>query len=161
MPLSALTHTKEEYRYAEQTGDMYAQAWSLYLQGTCHIQLANYWHAQHLLQKSRHILATLGQQQSVLVLDILSQQAEIHLVKCEYLESHNLQVSIASSCQPTSYNAVLANLSITFIDIATGAEVKSIHQNLDMAGSHVKTLSGHNCRHACLFFHYITAELCL
>jgi hypothetical protein len=61
----------------------------------------------------------------VLELTISSWQAEIHLVKSEYLESCNLQVAIASSCQPTSYNAIMANLNMVFIDIATGADSKN------------------------------------
>jgi tetratricopeptide (TPR) repeat protein len=125
------------------------------------MSLANYWHAQHLLQKSRHILATLGQQQSVLELDMLNLQAEIHLVKSEYLEACKLQVTIASSCQPTSYRAILANLNITFIDINTGADSKIIRQNLTMTQSHLKALYGSYGRHTSLIADYVAAELCL
>ncbi|KAJ7256944.1 hypothetical protein C8J57DRAFT_1721254 [Mycena rebaudengoi] len=68
--------------------------------------------------------------------------AQIHFVKSEYLESRKLQVAIASSCQPTSYGAILANLSNAFIDITTGADSKIILQNLDIARSHLKALDG-------------------
>ncbi|KAJ7206155.1 hypothetical protein C8J57DRAFT_1484863 [Mycena rebaudengoi] len=160
-PLSALTHAKEAYRYAEHIGNIHGQAWSLSLQGQSHIYLANYQYAQHVLQKSRHILATLGHQQSALNLCILNLQAEIHLVKSEYLESRKLQVAIASSCQATSYNAILANLNMAFIDITTGADSKIIHQNLDIAQSHFKALYGYFGRHISLVADYVTAELCL
>ncbi|KAJ7233083.1 hypothetical protein C8J57DRAFT_1480468 [Mycena rebaudengoi] len=119
-PLSALTHAKEAYRYAEHIGNIHGQAWSLHIQGRSHMHLANYQHAQHLLQKSSHILATLGHQQNALNLAILNLQAEIHLMKSEYLESRKLQVAIASSCQATSYNGIVANLTKAFIDITTG-----------------------------------------
>ncbi|KAJ7275685.1 hypothetical protein C8J57DRAFT_1466432 [Mycena rebaudengoi] len=160
-PLNALTHAKEAYRYAEHMGDIYLQAWSLYLQGRCHTLLANYWHAQCLLQKSRHILATLGQQQSGLDLEIVNWQAEIHLLKSEYMGSHDLHVAIASSCQPTSYAAILANLNMDLIDIATGAKSKNIRQNLDMTQSHLKALYGFTGRNASLIADYVVAELCL
>ncbi|KAJ7290263.1 hypothetical protein C8J57DRAFT_1705704 [Mycena rebaudengoi] len=160
-PLNALTHAEKAYRYAEYMGDIYLQAFSLSLQGRCHTLLANYGHAQCLLQKSRHILATLGQQQSGLQHNIINQQTEIHLVKSEYLQSRKLQVAIASSCQPTSYNSILANLNIAFIDIATGADSRIIHQNLDMAQSHLKALYGYYGRHICLIADYTAAELCL
>ncbi|KAJ7244223.1 hypothetical protein C8J57DRAFT_1242935 [Mycena rebaudengoi] len=129
--LSALAHAKEAHRYAEHIGDVYAQAWSLYLQAKCHRILANYQHDQFLLQKSTEILTACGQQQSTLGLSILNLQAEVHLLKSEYLQSRNLQVAIASNCQPTSYYAILANLTIACIDIATGADSKLIHQNPD------------------------------
>ncbi|KAJ7212736.1 hypothetical protein C8J57DRAFT_1483578 [Mycena rebaudengoi] len=160
-PLSALTYAKEAYRYAEHIGDIYGQAQSLSLQGQSHLYLANYWHAQHLLQKSGHILATLGHQQSRLNLAILNVQAEIHLVKSEYLESRKLQLAIASSCQATSYKGILANLNMAIIDITTGADSKIIHKSLDIIQSHVKTLYGYYSRLISLIADYVAAELCL
>ncbi|KAJ7266710.1 hypothetical protein C8J57DRAFT_1617923 [Mycena rebaudengoi] len=160
-PLSALTHAEDAYRYAEHVGHIYGQAWSLQRQAKSHIYLANYWHAQCLLQKSRHILATLGQQQSGLNLSILSLQAEIHLMKSEYLESRKLQVAIASSCQATSYYGILAKLSMAIIDITTGADSKIIYQNLDMTQSHMRALYGYNGRYMSLLADYVAAQLCL
>jgi tetratricopeptide (TPR) repeat protein len=96
-----------------------------------------------------------------LELKILNVQAEIHFVKSEYLESCKLQVAIASSCQPTSYQAILTNLNIAFINIATGADSKISHQNLDMARSHLKALYGYQGRHICLSIDCVAAELSL
>jgi hypothetical protein len=160
-PLSALTHAQEAHRYAEHMGDIYLQAWSFSLQGRCHTLLANYWHAQLLLQKASHILATLGQQQSRLQLAILNWRGEIHLLKSEYLQSRKLQVAIASSSRPTSYSAILANLNMAFIDIATGAESKNICQSLDMAQSNLKAVYGYQGTHLCLTADLAAAELWL
>ncbi|KAJ7249967.1 hypothetical protein C8J57DRAFT_1723780 [Mycena rebaudengoi] len=158
-PLSALSHAKEAHQYAEHMGDIYLQAWSIWLQGRCHTILANYRHAQHLLQNSRDILAACGQQQSGLGFNILSQQAEIHLLKSEYLESRKLQVAIASSCQPTSHDAILANLNIVCIDIATGADQKIVRQNLDNCKFHGKAFYATRARRICLGADYGAAEL--
>jgi tetratricopeptide (TPR) repeat protein len=140
---------------------MYGQAWSLWLQGICHTALANYLPARNILQKSRDMMIACGQQQSTLELNILNYQAEIHLVKSEYLESRNLQVIIASFRQPTSYSSILANLNIVFIDIAIGADSKGIHQNLDVARSHLKALYGHFAKQTGLIADHAAAELCL
>ncbi|KAJ7280848.1 hypothetical protein C8J57DRAFT_1711819 [Mycena rebaudengoi] len=160
-PLNALRYAEKAHRYAEHMGDIYLQAFSLWLQGRCHTLLAASWHAQCLLQKAKHILAALGEQQSVLELNIQNEQAEIHFVKSEYLESRKLQVAILSSCQPTSYNAILANLNIAIIDIATGADSKIIHQNVHIAQSHSKALHSYMGRYMCLSFDYVAADLCL
>jgi hypothetical protein len=141
-PLRALENANVAYICAENIGDIYGQAYSLHLQAICQEIMANYWHAQLLLEKCRDILAACGQQQSSLELTILNLQAEIHLKKSEYLESRKLQVVIASRCQPTSYDAILAKLNIAFIDITTGADSKVIQQNLDMAQSQLKALYG-------------------
>ncbi|KAJ7248809.1 hypothetical protein C8J57DRAFT_1672681, partial [Mycena rebaudengoi] len=160
-PLSALTYAKEAHRHAEHLGDIYGQAWSLHLQARCHMLLANYAHARQLLQNSRNMLTNCGQPQCSLYFLILNYQAEIHLVKSEYLESRQLQVAIASSCRPTSYIAILANLNIAFIDIATGADSKNIRQNLEVAQYQSKALYGYSGRHMCLFLDHVAAELCL
>jgi hypothetical protein len=160
-PLSALIHAKEAYRSTEHIGDIYGQAWSLYFQARCHMGLANYQHAGHLLNNSRDMLTACSQQQSSLGLNILNLQAEIHLLKSEYQESRQLQVAIASSCHPTSFSAVITSLNIALIAIATGADSKIIHQNLDMAQHHLKALYGHSGKLACLTADHVTAELCL
>jgi tetratricopeptide (TPR) repeat protein len=154
-------HAKEAYRKAEHMGDLYLQVWSLYLQARCHAILANYGHATHLLQNSKEILAACGQEQSAMYLSILHVQAEVYLLKGEYLESRNLQVAIASSCLPTSYSTMLANLNTVFIDIAIGAESKLVHKNLDNCQSHVKELYGFHAKYLGLIADYIAAELCL
>jgi hypothetical protein len=92
---------------------------------------------------------------------ILNLQAEIHLAKSEYLESHKLHVAIASSCQATSYDGILANFNMAIIDIATGADSKIIHQNLDITQSFLKALYGFPGRHTSLIADYVAAELCL
>jgi hypothetical protein len=105
------------------------------------------------------MLTACGQHQSLLRFTILNFKAEIHLLKSEHRESRQLQVAIASSCHSTSYDAVLANLNIVVIDIATGADSKIICQNLDMAQSHLKALYGFSGKVAYLTADYATAVL--
>ncbi|KAJ7261969.1 hypothetical protein C8J57DRAFT_1471260 [Mycena rebaudengoi] len=160
-PLSALKHAKELHRCAVHIGNIYGQVNSLHLQARCYIGLASYWQAQHLLQYSRNMLTACGQQGTGLDINILNHQAEIHLLKSEYLESRKLQVAVASSCQPTSYSVIMANLNIAFIDTTTGVDSKLIHQNLDNCQSQLKALYGFNAKQISLIADYTAAELCL
>ncbi|KAJ7279520.1 hypothetical protein C8J57DRAFT_1221180 [Mycena rebaudengoi] len=152
-------YAKEAYRSSEHMGDIYGQAWSLHSQAKCHMTLANYQHAQHLLQKGEDMLTACGQHQSSLRLNILNHQAEIHLLKSEYRESRQIHLAIASSCNPTSFQAVIANLNIALIDITTGAYSKIIFQKLDMGQSHLKALYGYPGRLACFTADFAAAEL--
>jgi tetratricopeptide (TPR) repeat protein len=52
-------------------------------------------------------------------------------------------------------------LNSAFIDIATGADSKIIHQNLDITQSHLKALYGYFGRYISLVADNLTAELCL
>ncbi|KAJ7212812.1 hypothetical protein C8J57DRAFT_1603973, partial [Mycena rebaudengoi] len=150
---------KEAYKSTEHIGDIYGQAWSLYNQARCHTTLAHYQHSRHLLQNCRDMLSACGQQQNSLGLNILNYQAEFHLLKSEYRKSRQLQVAIASSCHPTSYKAILANLNIALIDIAIGADSKIICQNLDVTQSHLKAVYGYPGKLACLTADLAAAEL--
>ncbi|KAJ7264297.1 hypothetical protein C8J57DRAFT_1230766 [Mycena rebaudengoi] len=158
--LSALKYAKEAHKYAEHMGDIYGQASSLYFQARCHEALADYQLAELLLQKSKDLLTACGLQQGILNLWILNFQVEIHLVKSEHSQSRTLQVAIASSCQPYSYSAFLANLNTALIDTATGADSKLIHQILDSSQFHLKALYGLQAREISLV-NCASAELCL
>jgi hypothetical protein len=68
-------------------------------------------------------------------------EAEIHLCKTEYLESHQINISIVSTLQPTGYHALMASINIALIDIATGVNSKVIFQNLETCRYHMKTFS--------------------
>ncbi|KAJ7261958.1 hypothetical protein C8J57DRAFT_1232093 [Mycena rebaudengoi] len=160
-PWSALKYAKKAHSYAEHFGNIYGQAYSLYQQAGCYIILANYKHAQQLLEDSRGMLAACGQQKSALDLDILNFQAEIHFITSDYLESYKIQVAIASSGQPTAQNAIMAKLNIALIDTATGADSNLIHQNLDICYFNLKALYGLHAKHICLGADYGAAELCL
>jgi hypothetical protein len=50
---------------------------------------------------------------------------------------------------------------MAIIDITTGANSKIIHQNLDIAQSHSRTLHGYIGRYTSLVADYVAAELCL
>jgi hypothetical protein len=157
--LSALTHAKEAYQYAEHIGDIYEQAHTLYFQARCHTILANYQHAHSFLQTSRDMLTACGLQQSTLGLMLLNHQAEIHLVKSEYLQSCNLKAENASNCHPASYHAILANINIAFIDLATGVDSNIVYQNLDNCKFNLKALYGFSAKAISLIADLVAAEL--
>ncbi|KAJ7261935.1 hypothetical protein C8J57DRAFT_1633383 [Mycena rebaudengoi] len=160
-PLTALKYARKAHKYAESIGDIYGQASSLFFQARCQGILANYQQDRILLHKSRDILAACGQQQSALNIDILHHQAEIHLLKSEYLESRKIHVAIASSWNQTSYSTIMANLNIAIIDTVTGGDSKLIHQNLDICQVHLKALYGLFGRGTSLIADYVAAELSL
>ncbi|KAJ7243280.1 hypothetical protein C8J57DRAFT_1243573 [Mycena rebaudengoi] len=107
------------------------------------------------------MLTTCGLQQGVLSLWTLNLQAETHLVKSEYSQSRALQVTIASSCQPSAHNAILANLNIALIDTATDADSKLIHEIIHSCRFHSKALYGLKAREISLLANRADAELCL
>ncbi|KAJ7288828.1 hypothetical protein C8J57DRAFT_1495097 [Mycena rebaudengoi] len=128
-PLRALVYAKKDEEYAGHLGDIYEQARSLYLQSRCSVIFTNYQHAQILLRSASNLWMSCGLPHGgQLDMGLRHLEAEIHLRKTEYLESHQIQISIISNLQPrpTEYFALMASLNIALIDIATGVDSKVI-----------------------------------
>ncbi|KAJ7289285.1 hypothetical protein C8J57DRAFT_1459327 [Mycena rebaudengoi] len=160
-PVGALERAKKAHRYAEHIGHIHGQVWSLYSQARCQEILAHYQHSRSLLQNARDLVISSGLEGGTLDRAIRFHEAEIHLLKSEYLESRRIQEAIASSCHPTSHHSIVAKLNIALIDTVTGADSKLLHQNLDTCQSHSKALYGFQARELSFVADLVTAELCL
>jgi hypothetical protein len=138
--VGALQHAKTGHTYAEHLGDIYSQAKCLCHQGLCLLTLGHYEQGQLSLENARNFLNLCGLQEGVLYVQVRNHEAEIHLVKTEYLQSRHIQLSIVAHSHPTTYAAVVANLNIALIDTMIGVESKLVHQNLDTCRLHIKGL---------------------
>lgn len=141
-PLGAQEHAQRAQAYAEHLGDITAQAQSLYLQARCHAIFANYQRAQTLAQTSVDLFKSCGLDGGPVYLQFRNAEAEIHLLKTEYLESRQIQASIASTKQPIAEKAILAKLNIVMIDMAVGVDPEPIRKQLDACRLEIKTLYG-------------------
>jgi tetratricopeptide (TPR) repeat protein len=143
-PLGALEHAKKAHEYAEYVGDVYLQSLSLYFCAQCQALLANFAHAQILLRNARDLLNSCGPalQGRQADINMRSLEAEMHLWKTEYLEARKIRVSVVSILQPTKYDAILASLAISLIDITTGVDTKLVCQRMDISHCHSQALYG-------------------
>ncbi|KAJ7262925.1 hypothetical protein C8J57DRAFT_444969 [Mycena rebaudengoi] len=139
--MDAKEFAMKAHEYAEHLGDLFGQAFSLYLQAKSHLLLANYQHATVLLRNSRDTLTSCGLQGGTLGLYMKNLVGEIHILKTEYQEARGVQVSIASQ-QPMSSKIILAKLNIALIDIVTGIDSNLVLQNLDTCKFHLKEFYG-------------------
>jgi hypothetical protein len=144
-PSGALKYAKKAEANGVYLGNIYEQAQSLFLQTKCHMAFANYRHAQMLLQGSSSLWMFCGiPKGGHLDMAIMNAEAEIHMCKTEYLESRKFHISMLSNLQPTQqYHAIVANLSIGFIDIAIGVDSKQVYQNLETCRSRIQMLAGY------------------
>ncbi|KAJ7277472.1 hypothetical protein C8J57DRAFT_1466013 [Mycena rebaudengoi] len=147
--------------YAVHIGDIYAQARSLYIQSKCQTVFSHYQQSRILLRNGRELLKSCGLQGCSLDMILANQEAEILLLKTQYIESRQIQVAIASTLQPTSYYAILTNLNIASIDIAIGLDSRLVRENLDTCRLAGKTLHGLYQTHLDLVSNTHDAELSL
>jgi tetratricopeptide (TPR) repeat protein len=136
----AQAHATLALEYAEHLEDAYGQAELFWIQGKCQTLLANFKRAQGLLQNGRHILDSCGLQTHKMDRNLRLAEAEIHLLKSEYLESRKIQLLILST-QP-NMTSIMAMLNIALIDTVTGLDSKLVQKILETCEIHLKALTG-------------------
>ncbi|KAJ7149493.1 hypothetical protein C8R43DRAFT_951967 [Mycena crocata] len=157
--IDALEHAKKAEEFAVNLGDIYSQAGSIHLQAHCQTSFANYEHAQNLLENSRRLLNSCGLQGGVLDMKIRNLEGEIHLERTQYLDSREIQVSVMSHLQPTSYAAIVANLNIALIDFATGIDSRLVKQRLETCSHQCEKLHGYFKTNMALCIDTVVADL--
>jgi tetratricopeptide (TPR) repeat protein len=140
--LGALQYATKAQEYAEHVGNIYLQGRCLCQQGGCLLMLGNYQQGQYVLENARNLLDSCGLQEGSAYDEIINHEAEVLLLKTEYLESRHVQSSIPSRVPATTYTAILANLNIAAIDTVTGVDSKLVHRNLNTCQSHIRRLQG-------------------
>ncbi|KAJ7290026.1 hypothetical protein C8J57DRAFT_1610428 [Mycena rebaudengoi] len=137
----AQAHAALALKYAEHLEDAHGQAVSFLVQAKCQILLANFKRVQILLQNSRHIVDSCGLQTCTIDQHLRSVEADIHLLKSEYLESRQIQLLILST-QPNMYYSIFAMLNIALIDTVSGLDSKLVQKNLETCEIHLRALVG-------------------
>jgi tetratricopeptide (TPR) repeat protein len=138
----AQKHASRAQESAEHLGSIFQQAEYLCIKGLSHIMSGNYSEAQILLKEAIWLLISCGLGGCTLELHLQNFAAEVHLLRTEYLESRNMQVSISATSEPTGYLSISANLNIALIDIVCGIESRLIRKKLEQCQLYCKSLYG-------------------
>ncbi|KAJ7922443.1 hypothetical protein B0H13DRAFT_1865817 [Mycena leptocephala] len=107
---AARLHACEAQRLAGISADLYTEATALTVEAMAWTQLGNYKHSISLYTRARDLLVLCDR-------DIMVELAEIHLVKSEYREAHNIRTQILPECRLhwDSYHHAFALMSIAEI----------------------------------------------
>ncbi|KAJ7253147.1 hypothetical protein C8J57DRAFT_1660242 [Mycena rebaudengoi] len=157
----ALKHAMRAQEYAVALGGIYLQAQSLHSQVNCHLMSTNFSKAQMLVKEAIVLLISCGLEGCRLDLHLQNLAAEIHLLKTEYHESRDIQISTVATCKSTTYASILSNLNIALIDIACGTDSGLITENLGQCQLHSRSLYGLLKAHIEPVIDHRLAELCL
>ncbi|KAJ7457763.1 hypothetical protein FB451DRAFT_1509051 [Mycena latifolia] len=122
-------------RLAKLSGNSYKEAWALQVESLCSVPLGNYQHSISLSNRAMDLVRLCGMSGGQLNLSIMTVQAEVHLLKSEYLEARNMQTQIMHNCsiEQNPYQWGIALLSIAQIDVETGVSRHEVSKNLATA----------------------------
>ncbi|KAJ6619281.1 hypothetical protein B0H10DRAFT_2369576 [Mycena sp. CBHHK59/15] len=141
-PVDAQIHATKAQEYAECLGDLGGQTRALYIQALCSRILGDFQEAIEFCQEARTVLTTCGLGGGALDLSILVEEAEVHVLKTEYMEAQHIHESIASIVapgQPPKYNSTISKVNLRLIHIATGTQLDLVGHDLDAAKDVFKT----------------------
>ncbi|KAJ7818167.1 hypothetical protein B0H14DRAFT_3147938, partial [Mycena olivaceomarginata] len=124
----------EAQRLARISADLHAEARTLEIQARCLIWFGDYSRSVSTLKRSMHLLGLCGLSGGWSYQNLMNNQAEIHMLKAEYLEAYNIHVQNLKEMpadQGPSRGYVLLN--IAELGVHMGYPKDSVLRNLDAA----------------------------
>ncbi|KAJ7495123.1 hypothetical protein FB451DRAFT_1477655 [Mycena latifolia] len=131
----ALGHASESQRLARISGNLFVEAHALCLESICWCILGSYNQSILLASRARDLLRHCAMSGGQLDNSILHSQAEVHLLKSEYVEAHvihtQLLLTVLIEQDPYSHAATL--LTMAQIDVEITSLTDRVHRNIDTA----------------------------
>ncbi|KAJ7457751.1 hypothetical protein FB451DRAFT_1183071 [Mycena latifolia] len=125
----------QSQRLAKICGNPFKEALVLREESVCWQAHGSYKHSMALLRRARDLLRLCGMSGGLLDDDIMNSEAEVHLLKSEYLEARKIQTKIMHHCSTAEnpYPHALALVNIALIDVEIGGFSYESHKNLATA----------------------------
>jgi hypothetical protein len=138
---SAQAHAQEAQRLARISGDLYREAEALEIKAMCCHPSGNFKQCMSLSTRARELLGLCGMSGGILDHNLMSFQAEIHKLKSEFIEAHNIHAIILqeTSVDQDPYNYAFSLLYIAEIGVHIGASKDDIQRNLATARTLLST----------------------
>ncbi|KAJ7816392.1 hypothetical protein B0H13DRAFT_1923585 [Mycena leptocephala] len=137
----ARLHAFESARLARLLGNMKQEADALWIQATCLVALGDYKESIFPLNRARDLLFIVGMAGGATDRGIMICQADVHELKSEYAEAHNIQTQILQAAlDQDPYDHSFALLNIAGIEISMGVPKDVVQTNLETGKSILDTM---------------------
>ncbi|KAJ7025907.1 hypothetical protein C8F04DRAFT_1298741 [Mycena alexandri] len=135
-------HAQEAQRLAKICGDLWREACGLVHEAFCLISLGDYRQCITLTTRGRTILGLCGLSSAQLNYTSMGIQAEVHRLKSEYFEAHNIWNQILQRTANDIYEQANALINIAEIEILMGVSSNEISSKID-ASQHISKAHNH------------------
>jgi tetratricopeptide (TPR) repeat protein len=131
--LPARLHACEAKRLARISGDLYIEAGAHRMEAMVWTRLGNYKESISLCTRARDLLPLCGMSGSNMDHHIMNHQSQIHTVKSEYHEAHNIQTRILQECplDRDSYHHDIASLNLAALGLFMNAPKHVVQQDIE------------------------------
>ncbi|KAJ7482645.1 hypothetical protein FB451DRAFT_1442157 [Mycena latifolia] len=130
---AAREHASESQRLARISSNLCAEAEALQIESICCYALGNYTRSIILANRARDLLSHCAMSGTLLDRSILSTQAEVHLLKSEYVEARSIHTQILHIplIEQQPYTHAFTLLTVAQIDVELGALRDRVQRNID------------------------------
>ncbi|KAF8147946.1 hypothetical protein K438DRAFT_1779810 [Mycena galopus ATCC 62051] len=132
---AAQVHAYESQKLAKRCGDLFVKARALRVESLCCYVLGSYAQSLSLSKKARELLRVCGMSGGQLDYTIMSNQAEVHLVKSEYVEARDIHREILKdrSIEQDAYQHAMILLNIAQVDVQMNSSRPVVQSNIGAA----------------------------
>jgi hypothetical protein len=130
---TALIQGNEARELATLAGDLYEEARALLGLARCAARLGDYRKSTVQLHRAKEILGICGVSGGRLDTRINSFEAEVHLLKSEYIEAKSIHTQILQLTDQDPFMNACEWVNIAQIDVMLGTDGEEVHQNLKAA----------------------------
>ncbi|KAJ7820048.1 hypothetical protein B0H13DRAFT_1921438 [Mycena leptocephala] len=125
---TAQGHANKAQRLARIVGDLYSEAQALHIASMCCNSIGNYKQSIFLCSRARDLLALCGMSSCQLDHALMTNQAETHKLKSEYVVAHSIHLMILqeTSVAQDFYAYGVALLNVAEIDVLIGAPMEDV-----------------------------------
>jgi hypothetical protein len=125
---TAQVHANMAQRLAKISGNLYREGQALRIASMCCYSLGNYKQCIFLCSRARDLLALCGMSSGQLDHSIMTNQAETHKLKSEYVAARSIHFKILqeTSVDQDSYAYGYALLNVAEIDVLIGAPMEDV-----------------------------------
>ncbi|KAJ7034342.1 hypothetical protein C8F04DRAFT_1234377 [Mycena alexandri] len=126
-------HASEAQRLAKICGDLWKEASGLYSEAFCLQFLGDYKECMALAIRGRTILDLCGLSHGELDYALMGIQAEVHKLKSEYVEAHEMQHQILQTTANSNYQQGFCLMNVAEIEVFMGVSQTEIQKKIDTA----------------------------
>jgi tetratricopeptide (TPR) repeat protein len=132
---SARVHACDAQRLARISGNLFREALALRIEAMYGSQLGDYKQSLSLCNRARNLLGLCGMSGGRSDHSIMASQAEIHRLKSEYNEAHNVLTQILQEAfvDQDKYTHAFALLNLAEIGLSIGAPKDALQRNIERA----------------------------
>ncbi|KAJ7485948.1 hypothetical protein FB451DRAFT_1169167 [Mycena latifolia] len=133
--LASQEHAYESRRLARISGNFFMEAQALRFESICWCTLGGYNQSIHLSNRARYLLGLCAISGGGLDMQLLSNLAEVHLSKSEYVDACSIQTQIlhAAPVEKNQNDHASTLLTMAQIDVEVGALRDGVHRDIDKA----------------------------